>query len=109
MFISMKLVFQNVKYDAIFLMRKAGYGYERQDPQTKECAFSRRLAAYQYPRFHVYAHNEGSALIVNLHLDQKKPSYTGASAHSGEYDGEIIEAEVERIKTLMERIIHNNA
>ncbi len=104
----MKLIFQNVKYDAIFLMRKAGYGYERQDPQTKEHAFSRRLGAYQYPRFHIYARKEGDTLVVNLHLDQKKPSYAGTTAHSGEYDGEIVEAEAERIKTLMERIIHNN-
>jgi len=101
----MKLIFQNVKYDTIFLMRKAGYGYERRDPQTGEDAFSRRLGAYQYPKFHVYAHKEGSALIVNLHLDQKKPTYAGASAHSGEYGGEIVEQEAERIKVLINKEI----
>lgn len=101
----MKLVFQNVKYDAVFLMRRAGYGYERRDPKTGEDAFSRRLAVYEYPKFHVYAYKEGDTLIVNLHLDQKKPTYTGALAHSGEYGGEVVEQEAERIKILMDKTI----
>ncbi len=105
----MKLIFQNVKYDVIFLIRKAGYGYERRDPQTDENAFSRRLGAYQYPRFHVYARKEGDTLIVNLHLDQKKPTYAGTTAHSGEYGGEIIEREAERIKVLINREIEEVA
>ena len=43
-------------------------------------------------------------LFFNLHLDQKKPSYSGSSAHSGEYDGEIIEKEVERIKGILREL-----
>ena len=37
-------------------------------------------------------------LHFNLHLDQKKPIYKGAPAHSAEYDGEILKKEAERIK-----------
>ena len=30
---------------------------------------------------------------VSLHLDQKKPIYIGSPAHSGEYEGELVENE----------------
>ena len=99
----MKLIFQNAKETALFLMRRAGYGFERKDPKTGEDVFSRRLSANWYPKFHVYAHKEGDTLFVNLHLDQKKPTYAGVSAHSGEYDGEIVEQEAERIKALIDK------
>lgn len=39
-----------------------------------------------------------NALMVNLHLDMKKPSYAGTSAHAGEYDGALVEQEAERIR-----------
>lgn len=100
----MKLVFSHVKESALFLMRRVGYGFEKKI-ETGEEAFSRRLSANQYPKFHAYAHKEGDALIVNLHLDQKKPIYKGATAHSGEYGGEVVEQEAERIKILMEKEI----
>jgi len=100
----MKLVFLNAKETALFLMRRVGYGFERKDPKTGEDSFSRRLSVGQYPKFHIYAHKKGNKLVVNLHLDQKKPIYKGSSAHSGEYDGKVIEQEAERIKNLMEKI-----
>lgn len=102
----MKLVFPNVKETALFLMRRMGYGFERKDRKTGEEVFSKRLGAYEYPKFHVYAHKEGDNLIVNLHLDQKRPSYEGVSAHSGEYGGEVVEQEAERIKIIMEKLIN---
>ena len=37
-------------------------------------------------------------LAVNLHLDQKAPVYEGAAAHSGEYEGEVVSREAERLK-----------
>jgi len=99
----MKLIFPNAKETALFLMRRAGYGFERKDPDTGEDAFSRRLSVGQYPKFHVYAHKEGDRLFVNLHLDQKKPTYGDSVSHSGEYDGEVVEKEAERIKLAMEK------
>ena len=101
----MKLIFQNVKYDAVFLLRRAGYGYERKHPETGEFSFGRRLGAHQYPKFHVYARKEGDNLIVNLHLDQKRPSYESSYAHSGEYDGEVLEQEAEKVKLLIDKAI----
>ena len=40
-------------------------------------------------------------MIFNLHLDQKKPTYEWHIAHSGEYDGELVEKEIERIKKIL--------
>ncbi len=70
-----------------------------------EIAFIRPLtsAGSGYPRFHVYVKIDGISreTQINLHLDQKKPIYSGATAHSGEYDGELVEKEVERIKKIL--------
>jgi len=104
----MKLIFKNVKGNITFLIRRLGYGFERKDGKTGEEVFRRRLRTSEYPKFHIYAFKEGDNLIVNLHLDQKKPVYAGAPAHGGEYDGEIVEQEGERIKTSIEKIIRNS-
>ena len=65
----------------------------------KEVSYVRRLSRSQhYPRFHLYLEEKQDLIIFNLHLDQKFTSYEGASAHSGEYDGEIVETEATRIK-----------
>ncbi len=99
----MKLVFPNTNETALFLLRRAGYGFERKDPDTGEDSFGRRLSAGQFPKFHIYAHKEGDTLFVNLHLDQKKPTYEGSTAHSGEYDGGVVEQEAERIKFMIKK------
>ena len=66
---------------------------------TTEVSYVRRLSLRQhYPRFHLYLEEKPNTFIFNLHLDQKKPSYEGAFAHSGEYDSETVAAEAERIK-----------
>ncbi|MCH7552279.1 hypothetical protein IIB49_02720, partial [Patescibacteria group bacterium] len=54
-----------------------------------------------YPRFHIYAKEQEDTASLNIHLDQKQPSYEGSSAHSGEYEGSLIEQEVERIQSLV--------
>ena len=61
----------------------------------------RSLAGKDYPRFHIYIKEEGKNLIINLHLDQKRPSYAGASAHSGQYEGEVVEEEAVRIRSML--------
>ena len=78
------------------LMGKAGYHFLKKDEVKSEIIFVRPPRGY--PRFHIYLKVEGDNLIFNLHLDQKKPIYKGATAHSGEYDGELVEKEIERIK-----------
>ena len=51
-----------------------------------------------YPRFHLYIKESDNDYSFNLHLDQKRPVYQGTSAHSGEYDGELVDGEMERIQ-----------
>ncbi len=52
-----------------------------------------------YPRFHAYVRQmPDNSLQINLHLDQKQPSYEGSHAHSGEYEGEIVLMERRRIE-----------
>ena len=78
------------------VIRRAGYGLVN-DRRATEISYSRRLGSGFYPRFHVYINGR----IINLHLDQKQASYEGSNAHSGEYDGETVEAEGERIISVM--------
>ncbi|NQU77324.1 hypothetical protein HQ544_01355 [Candidatus Falkowbacteria bacterium] len=81
------------------LLRQAGYSIFR-DPNTQETSYTRRLASGFYPRFHIYVNQEDpQGLILNLHLDQKKASYEGQKAHSGEYDSDLVKQEAERIQT----------
>ncbi len=79
------------------IMRKAGYTFIN-DRRTGKESFVRRLTSDFYPRFHVYVKDQGEKTIVDLHLDQKKASYQGTNAHSGEYEGGTVEKELERIK-----------
>jgi len=83
------------------LARRAGYGYAP-GQGSRQDSFVRSLGRYGYPRFHLYIQKNSDNIIFNLHLDQKRPSYTGAAAHNAEYDGEVVEAEMERIKTIIQ-------
>ncbi len=98
------------------LMRKIGYHFQGEEKEKEEFIFTRPPKGY--PRFHIYLKIEGEEsklssspfadarekenLIFNLHLDQKKPIYKGTTAHSGEYEGELVEKEVERIKQILQ-------
>ncbi len=85
----MKLIFENIKDSPLNLLRRAGYAFLRRDEQTGELSFIKRVGNADYPRFHIYVKmNRVGQAGVNLHLDQKKASYQGATAHSGEYDSE---------------------
>lgn len=87
--------------NTLTLMRKLGYSPDRHSRQ-KQMSFSRRLGSYTYPRFHIYIHKDSSSeLVLNLHLDMKKPSYQGTAAHSGEYSGPTVEAEAARVKAFI--------
>ncbi|MDD3101811.1 MAG: hypothetical protein PHE59_01535 [Patescibacteria group bacterium] len=77
----------------VVFIRRTGYA-EIKDFRSGQTSYIRRLRGYHYPRFHIYIENG----YFNLHLDQKAPSYEGTSAHSGEYEGRVVEEEAERIK-----------
>jgi hypothetical protein len=88
------------------VMRQAGYApaftrsgsLRRSDGEQQESVFYRALTGGDFPKFHIYATSNNGTATLNLHLDQKKPSYRGTSAHGGEYDGTLIETEASRIK-----------
>lgn len=77
-------------------LRESGYSPEGTDEKTGELRFARPLRGARYPRFHLYCTKEGRCA---LHLDQKQPSYNGTSAHSGEYNGPLVEQEVTRLNS----------
>jgi len=83
---------------AINLMRRSGYASLRQNENTGEISFIKRAGENNYPRFHVYIKKDGKIITINLHLDQKKPSYSGSHAHNAEYEGSLLNKEVNRIK-----------
>jgi len=98
----MKFTIKGPLKDNIYnLIREIGYHFLNKDEKTGEMSFIRSLSENDYPRFHLYLVVEGENLILNLHLDQKKPIYKGAPAHAAEYDGEVVEKETERIKEIL--------
>jgi hypothetical protein len=78
------------------LIRRCGYA-KIVDFKTDEISYVRRLSSGFYPRFHVYIQEFEKYFEVSLHLDQKKVSYEGQRAHSGEYDGPAVKTEAQRI------------
>ena len=100
----MKFIIKGALKENVYnLMRGIGYYFLKKE--DAELVFIRPLNVKGYPRFHIYLRidEDKDEIIFNLHLDQKKPSYEGVSAHSGEYEGKIVETERERIKQILER------
>lgn len=96
----MKFKIQNVDRSINNLTRTIGY-QPAYFQKKGEFSLILRLTKEDYPRFHLYVKQEAQNFIFNLHLDQKKPSYNSSHAHNGEHNGEIIEAETERIRSLL--------
>jgi len=95
----MKFIIQNLKKDNVYnLMRGTGYHFLGKGNEDSESVFVKALERGGYPRFHLYLKTEGDKLALSLHLDQKRPVYKGATAHSGEYEGEILEEEAQFLK-----------
>jgi hypothetical protein len=76
-------------------MRNLGYGEQR--TRAGQISYVRQASNGRFPRYHAYVENQNSGMQVNLHLDQKAASYEGTSAHGGEYEGPLVEQEMERI------------
>jgi len=85
---------KELKENLYSFMRKCGYApfYE---------SYIKILSASGYPRFHIYVNENEIQYILNLHLDQKRSSYGKETAHSGEYDGKVVEDEARRIEELI--------
>ena len=84
------------------VMRSYSYAPEGQDESTGEQKWVRSLVGRRYPRFHIYSRvsPDSTKAILELHLDQKQPSYEGSHAHSGEYDGPVVNREAKRIEDI---------
>ena len=70
-----------------------------QQNRKGEINFVRRIQGADYPRFHLYVDKEevGKLIEISLHIDEKQASYEGHTAHSGQYDGPVLEEEKQRI------------
>lgn len=85
------------------LMRRAGYGEQR--THSGQISFVKRVTGERFPRYHAYVEDiSNGGIQVNLHVDQKEASYEGSSAHSGEYEGVLVEREMQRITQLITSI-----
>ena len=82
-------------------LRKAGYSVAYHS-KTGRINYIRRITTDLYPHYHIYVEKniEGQNYLT-LHLDQKRPSYKGSLAHSGEYNGKVVESEFKRILRLI--------
>lgn len=99
----MRFKFPLRSYNPRELIRLCNYG-EWKGNEEHETSYVRRLRGYDYPRFHVYLKEFDGGFEVDLHLDQKKPTYEGVSAHAGEYEGAVVENEARRITAVIQKI-----
>jgi hypothetical protein len=97
----MKIKIENIKENAVNLLRRTGYSFQRH-AGNDEMSFIRPLAQAGYPRFHMYAKIENFSLLINIHLDQKKETYGEDTRHHGEYeDSPALKEEVDRILLIL--------
>ncbi len=82
----MKIIIPHPRENAVSLMRRAGYIFQR--TENGEQSFIRPLARSGYPRFHAYIKTENGDFLVNFHLDQKRETYGEDTRHHGEYANE---------------------
>jgi hypothetical protein len=93
----MKLRLEKLEQNIVTILRSIGYHPDRFQ-KKEELSFSRSLLSDRYPRFHIY-YNEKKKEI-NLHLDHKAPKYNSAPDHGAEYNGKLVEKEMEKIKKI---------
>jgi hypothetical protein len=83
-----------LKKNIVDILQNCGYRLHPKDQKSYIRPISR---AGFYPRWHLYLKNEDDIYTFNLHLDQKEVSYKGQTAHSGNYDEEMVKEEAKRI------------
>lgn len=68
-------------------------------------SYTRCLERGHFPRFHAYIEEQGDEITIKMHLDQKKESYFGSSAHSGDYeDSPALDREKARILSILRQL-----
>lgn len=108
----MRFQIYNQNYNLPDLMRRIGYKpIGTTEKGEMNCV---RPMGADYPRFHIYVKEdlpagrqeslgERSILTFSLHLDQKRPVYEGVTAHGGDYEGEVVQDEAQRIRDVIFR------
>lgn len=82
----------------LVFLRGLGYMPHR-DPHEGKESFVRRLGSNFYPRLHVYvAEYSHARVVLDLHLDAKRPSYEGQRMHAAEHDSPLVADEADRIR-----------
>ena len=96
----MKFIIKKPKDSIYNAMRQIGYRFQNEDKTKQEMSFVKPVGLRDFPRFHIYLkiNDQTDNIVFNLHLDQKSPVYKASTAHSADYEGEIVETEAERIK-----------
>lgn len=97
----MRFVIPKLSITPKYFLRRCGY-IEIQNPHKNfETSYAKSLDPGRfYPRLHVYIEPTENGTGLSIHLDAKKPSYEGSSAHSGEYDSPLVKEEAGRIQNL---------
>jgi hypothetical protein len=98
----MEIKIKNLESNLVNLMRRCGYQFYSDN--NGEQSFVRSVGARDFPRFHAYLKTDGESTTISLHLDQRRPVYSGATAHGGDYDGPVVEGEANRIQSLINQI-----
>lgn len=92
----------NFKENLNTVLRYCGYHLH----PRYENSYIRRLSNVGfYPRWHLYFDKNEDFYEFDLHIDQKKTSYDGQTAHSGDYDNENVNQEIKRILNIMSKHI----
>ncbi len=84
------------------MMREVGYHIN--DNRSDTPNYVRRLRpGLSWPRYHLYVKESPEKYLLSLHLDQKADTrhYNPTSVHNGEYDGPLVETELQRIKSIL--------
>ena len=74
------------------ILRRLGYGEDRK--WNGQISYMKRISNSKFPHYHVYIEDKNGGLQINLHVDQKEATHEGSHAHSGEYDGKLVEDEM---------------
>ena len=74
------------------ILRRLGYGEDRK--WNGQISYMKRISNTKFPHYHIYIEDKNGGLQINLHVDQKEATHEGSHAHSGEYDGKLVEDEM---------------
>jgi hypothetical protein len=87
------------------VMQRFGYAHIVSHHTGKD-SYAKRVYGDHYPRYHCYIKEQNGQVIFSLHVDQKQTSYAGSRAHNGEYDGPLVENEINNLKNHIVSLVH---